>query len=107
MAAAKYNIQVEEHSSLSLALVYKDANDAVIDISTSALTMVIYDNDIEADTTFEPTPVLTTDGTDGAFGITVPWSDIDALPYKQGRYVIRVGGDAILYGKFQVKNLRY
>ena len=107
MAAAKYNIQVEEHSSLSLALVYKDATDTVIDISSLSLAMTIYDNDIEEDTAFLVTPTLATDGTDGAFQITMPWSSIDALGYQQGRYILRIAGDAVLYGKFQVKQLRY
>lgn len=107
MAAAKFNIQVEEHSSLSLALVYKDATDTVIDISGQTLAMTIYDNDIEEATAFAVTPTVTTDGTDGAFGVAIPWSDINALGYTQGRYLLRINGDAVLYGKFQVKQLRY
>ena len=107
MAAAKYNIQVEEHSSLSLALTYKDNTDTVIDISSSALAMSVYDNDRSTDEAIAVTPVLTTDGTDGRFDVTIPWATLSALDYKQGRYIITVGGDTILYGKLQIKQLRY
>lgn len=107
MAAAKFNIQVEEHSSLSLALVYKDASDTVIDISGQTLVMTIYDNDIEDGSATTVTPTLTTDGTDGAFEVAMPWSNVDALGFPQGRYILRINGDAVLYGKFQIKQLRY
>lgn len=107
MAAAKYNITVEEYSSLSLALVYKDSTNTPIDISTLALNMEVYDNDRSEASATAFTPTYTTDGTDGAFDVQIAWSLIDALPYNQGRYVITVGQDTILHGKFQVKQLRY
>lgn len=107
MSAAKYNIKVEEHSSLSLALTYKDANGDAIDISSSALVMSVYDNDLSIDEAITVTPSFTTDGTDGRFDITMPWSQLDGLDYKQGRYTLSVGGDTILYGKLQIKQLRY
>lgn len=107
MAAAKYDIQVEEQSTLSLALVYKDSNDALIDISSSALIMSIYDNDYSTGTTTTVTPTLATNGTDGAFNVVIPWSTLGGLNYNQGRYTISVGGDTILYGKFQIKQLPY
>lgn len=107
MAAAKYNIQVEEYSALSLALTYKDSNDTVIDISSSALVMSVYDNDRSIDDAITVTPTLTTDGTDGRFDVSVPWPTLSSLNYKQGRYTLTVGGDTILYGKLQIKELRY
>jgi len=107
MAAAKYDIQVEEQSTLSLALVYKDANDVPIDISSSALIMSIYDNDYSTGNATTVTPALATDGTDGAFNIVIPWATVAGLNYNQGRYTISIAGDTILYGKFQIKQLPY
>jgi len=109
MAAAKYDIQTEEGAGLSLALVYKDDNDTPIDISGATITLKVTDN-IFDETSDQFPGTLTTDGTDGAFGITIASTSIDALAFRNGRYVIELTGVpelTLLYGKFQVKKLKY
>lgn len=109
MAAAKYDIQTETGAGLSLALVYKDQNDAVIDISGATITMKVTDNVF--DETADSFPgTFTTDGTDGAFNIQLTATSVDGLAFRNGRYVIELTGApevTLLYGKFQVKRLKY
>lgn len=109
MAAAKYDIQTETGAGLSLALVYKDDNDTPIDISGATITMKVTDNVFD-ETSDNFLGTLTTDGTDGAFSITIASTAIDALPFRSGRYVIELTGTpevSLLYGKLQVKRLKY
>lgn len=107
MAAARYNIQVEEYSDLSLTITYKDSSDNPIDISTSTLEFELFDNDRSIADATNATVTLTTDGTDGQMDIDATWATLDLLDYKQGRYTLKVDGTVILYGKLQIKQLRY
>lgn len=109
MAAAKYDIQVEEGAGLSLALVYKDENGTPIDISGATITMSITDNSND-DTSDDFAGAFVTDGTDGAFTVLINSSAIDALEFVNGRYLISLSGSVVadlIYGKFQVKQLPY
>jgi len=107
MSAAKYNISVDEYSALSLSITYKDANDVAVDISGQTLAMSVYDNDRSTDEATAVTPTFETDGTDGIINIAIPWSTLNTFDYRQGRYTITVGANVILYGKLQIKQLRY
>ena len=109
MAAAKYDIQVEEGAGLSLALVYKDETGTPIDISGATITMSITDNSND-DTSDDFAGAFVTDGTDGAFTVIIASTAIDALAFTNGRYLISLSGSVIadlIYGKFQVKQLPY
>ena len=107
MSAAKYNISVDEYSQLSLSITYKDSSDVVVDISGQVLAMSVYDNDRSADEATAVTPTFETDGSDGVFNVVIPWATLSGLNYRQGRYTISVGSEVILYGKLQIKQLRY
>jgi hypothetical protein len=108
MAAAKYDIITEENATVSLSMVYKDSAGTPIDISSGGVPVFsITDNanDIVADTV---NATFDTDGTDGAFSLSINWATIDGWGFPNGKYTITIGsGDTILYGKFQVKALRY
>lgn len=110
MSAAKYDLIISEGAGLSLSLVYKDNAGTVIDISAKTPRIRITDNVYDETTdTFNGT--LTTDGTDGAFTITVSSADIDALGFRDGRFIIDLveGTTSIqlVYGKLKVKELKY
>jgi hypothetical protein len=98
MSAAKYNISVDEYSELSLSITYKDADDVAVSV---------YDNDRSTDEATAVTPTFETDGSDGIINISIPWSTLNTFDYRQGRYTITVGTNVILYGKLQIKQLRY
>ena len=110
MSAAKYDLIISEGAGLSLSLVYKDNAGVVIDISAKTPRIRITDN-VYDDTTDTFTGALTTDGTDGAFTITVSSADIDALGFRDGRFIIDLlEGDTsiqLVYGKLKVKELKY
>lgn len=109
MAAAKYDIIIQEGASLALTLVYKDSAGTPIDISGSTSSIDIIDNALDsvADT-FAGS--FTTDGTDGSFEIALTAAQVSALGFANGRYTISLAGspaDTLLYGKFLVKPLKY
>jgi hypothetical protein len=110
MSAAKYDLIVSEEAGLSLSLVYKDSGGNVIDISGDTPRIRITDNKYD-ETTDTFTGSLTTDGTDGAFTITMSANEVDGLAFTNGRFIIDLYDDptsvALVYGKFKVKKLRY
>jgi len=110
MSAAKYDLIVSEEAGLSLSLVYKDNSGVVIDISGSTPRIRVTDNQYD-ETTDTFTGALTTDGTDGAFTITMSANEIDGLAFNDGRFIIDLYDDpislALVYGKFKVKKLKY
>lgn len=107
MSAAKYNIAAEEYSALSLSITYKDSDNVAVDISGQTLAMSVYDNDASTDEATAIVPTFETDGTDGIFNIAIPWTQLQNLNYRQGRYTVNLGDTVILYGKLQIKQLRY
>ena len=108
MAAAKYNIIVEEAASLSLSCVYKDSAGTPISLVGSTADIVLIDNADDA----TPTTIscTLTDPVNGAFDATMTAAQITALGFLSGRYTIELSGainDTLLYGKFQVRPLKY
>ena len=92
-----------------MTLVYKDDSNTPIDISGSTPSIVLTDNVFDA-TADSFTGTLTTDGSDGSFSITLTTAQVDGLGFANGRYIIQLVGsvtDTLLYGKFQVKPLKY
>ena len=108
MAAARYNIIVEEAASLSLACAYKDDVGAAISLAGTTVDIVLIDNaDDSTPTTINCT---ITDSINGLFEVTLTAAQIVALGFLSGRYTVELTGvinDTILVGKFQVRPLKY
>jgi len=110
MAAGNYDIITIEGGGVALSLVYKDDNGTPIDISSYTPKIFVTDNKKDP-TEDEFTGALTTDGTDGAFTITLTPSEADGLGFYSGRYIIKLEGASteiqLVYGKLQIKKLKY
>lgn len=109
MSAANYDIITQEGAGLSLTLVYKDDAGTPIDISTYAPQINVTDN-AQDDTADTYVGAFVTDGTDGAFNITITPAQVETWLFRNGRYTIEldaVSGLVLVYGKLQVRNLPY
>lgn len=110
MSAAKYDLIISEGHGLSLSLVYKDNDGNVFDISSKTPRIRITDNAYD-DVTDSFDGTLATDGTDGAFNITIASGTVDNFGFRDGRFVIElVEGAAsiqLVYGKLKIKELKY
>lgn len=89
MAAADYDLLIEQGATFELSIVWKDNADTPIDISGYSARMQIrktYDTEPVISLTSELGGGITIGGVDGTIDITIPATITDDIEIRRGRY---------------------
>jgi hypothetical protein len=93
MPAAKYNLEIEQGATFTLALVYKDSEDAVIDLSGYSGRMQIRAKASSATAVIDATTangLVSIDGTAGSVTVTVSATATSAMAITAGVYDLEI-----------------
>ena len=93
MPAAKYNLEVEQGATFTLALAYKDANDVPINLTGYSARMQIRHKAGSASALIDATTAngkIVLVAADGGITVTVPATDTDALTVTTGVYDLEI-----------------
>ena len=86
--AARYNIQIRDNETFSLALTYKDSNGIVIDLTGYTARMQVRDKaggTILLDTDTAPSSAVIT-GSEGRIDVTYAFAHVNAITAHRGVY---------------------
>lgn len=114
MAASKYDFSVEQGSSFRLAIVYKDKNGDIVDLTDwcARLTWTTNTGITQIFTTENNDPSLYSfdiDGPNGKISLLLPASITNAFTFRTARYDLELQSDDDLYagGGKQITRILY
>ena len=113
MAASKYDFPIEQGSSFNLSLVYKDADDNVVDLSNwcSRLTWITNTNITQVFTTEninDTSYQFTIDGPNGKISLLIPANTTNLFNFFSAKYDLELQSPEDLYtggGKYTIRLL--
>lgn len=113
MAASQYNFNIEQGSSFRLALIYKDTNGDVIDLTgyCARLTMRVGSEEYKVFSTLETNYSeykFTIDGPQGAINLLIPASSTNDYNFSSAKYDLELQSPQDLYiggGKYTIRVL--
>jgi hypothetical protein len=114
MAASKYDFTIEQGSSFRLALVYKDKNNNIVDITDwcARLTWTTDSGVTQIFTTENSDPTLysfSIDGINGKITLLIPANTTNSFGFNMAKYDLELQSDDDLYtgGGKQVIRILY
>ena len=102
MSAAQYDFEIEQGSSFSMSIVYKDSNGSIIDISDWC-ARISWKTNTNTVSTFSSLNVdysdykLTIDGPNGTINLLFPATTTNGFDFTSAKYDLELQSDEDLY----------